>query len=130
MRDEDKLLAAMYWTEVGQNMPDWIKAKNKEIFTYELRDQYIHSHGVMLQAMGNIGADLLANHENDWKDKLCTLSSIDWSRQNKDWEGRALVQGRLSKSRVNVLLTGNYIKQRLGISLNDIEEQLEYEFKK
>ena len=126
--DDDKLLAANFWTIVGQNMPDWIKAINKEVFTYELRDQYIHSHGVMLQAMGNIGADLLANYENDWKDKLSNLSKIDWSRQNKDWEGHALVQGRLNKSRVNVLLTGNYIKRHLEISLNDIEEQLENEF--
>ncbi|MBD9362277.1 DNA sulfur modification protein DndB [Methylomonas fluvii] len=126
--EEEKLLAAAYWSEVGHNMPDWIKAKNKEVVTYELRDQYIHAHGVMLQAMGNIGADLLSNYQTDWKKRLSQLSNIDWSRQNKDWEGRALVHGRVSKARTNVLLTGNYIKQHLGTSLNDIEESLEKEF--
>ncbi len=109
-------------------MPDWIKAKNKKLMTSELREQYIHAHGVMLQAMGNIGADLLSNFEPDWKDRLTNLSKIDWSRQNKDWEGRALVHGRVSKARTNVLLTGNYIKQHLGIPLNNVEEQLEQEF--
>lgn len=126
--EEEKFLAAAYWTEVAQNMPDWINAKNKEIVTYELREQYVHAHGVMLQAMGNIGADLLSNYETDWKKRLSQLSIIDWSRQNKDWEGRALVHGRVSKARANVLLTGNYIKQHLGIPLNDIEEPLEKEF--
>lgn len=125
--DQDKFLAADFWNEVTQNMPDWIKAKNKEILTYELRDQYIHAHGVMLQAMGNIGADLLSNCESNWKEKLTRLSKIDWSRQNKDWEGRALVHGRISKAHTNVLLTGNYIKRHLDIALNDIEEQLEKE---
>ncbi len=126
--EEDKALAADFWTEVTQNMPDWVKAKNKEVVTYELREQYIHAHGVMLQAMGNIGADLLSDYESNWKEKLTLLSKIDWARQNKDWEGRALVHGRLSKARTNVLLTGNYIKQHLGITLNDIEEQIEKEF--
>jgi len=127
--EENTLLAAEFWNQVTQNMPDWIKAKNKEVLTHELREQYIHAHGVMLQAMGNIGADLLSNYPSDWKEKLTKLSTIDWSRQNKDWEGRALVHGRLSKARTNVLLTGNYIKKHLDVSLNDIEEQLEEEFK-
>ncbi|MBL4575889.1 MAG: DNA sulfur modification protein DndB [Opitutaceae bacterium] len=126
--EEDKLIATDFWTEVTQNMPDWVKAKDKKLMTSELREQYIHAHGVMLQAMGNIGADLLSNFEPEWKGRLTKLSTIDWSRQNIDWEGRALVHGRVSKARSNVLLTGNYIKQHLGISLNDIEEKLEIEF--
>jgi len=126
--EEDTLIATVFWTEVTQNMPDWVKAKNKKLMTSELREQYIHAHGVMLQAMGNIGADLLSNFESDWQKRLIQLSKIDWSRQNKDWEGRALVHGRVSKARTNVLLTGNYIKQHLDIPLNDIEEQLEKDF--
>ena len=126
--EEDKLIATDFWSEVTQNMPDWIKAKDKKLMTSELREQYIHAHGVMLQAMGNIGADLLSNFESDWKKRLTNLSEIDWSRQNKNWEGRALIHGRVSKARSNVILTGNYIKQHLGIALNDIEEKLEKEF--
>lgn len=127
--EHEKLISAEFWSLVTANMPDWVKAKNKEIVTYELREQYVHAHAVTLQSMGNIGADLLSNSPLDWKETLKNLSEIDWSRQNKSWEGRALVHGRLSKARTNVLLTGNYIKQHLGIPLNDIEKQLEKEFK-
>lgn len=126
--EEDKLLASEFWICVTENMSDWVKAKNKKVLTYELREQYIHAHGVMLQAMGNIGADLLAEFSTNWKEKLTRLSSIDWSRQNKDWEGRALVHGRVSKARTNVLLTGNYIKKHLEIPLKDFEDELEKEF--
>lgn len=126
--DEDKFLAAQYWTEVTLNMPDWVKAKNKEVLTYELREQYVHAHGVILQAMGNIGADLLIDYPSNWKDKLSKLSSINWARHNQDWEGRALVHGRVSKARTNVILTGNYIKSNLNIPLNDSEEKIESEF--
>tara|TARA_B100000795_G_scaffold258618_1_gene232831 strand:+ start:6102 stop:7187 length:1086 start_codon:yes stop_codon:yes gene_type:complete len=126
--EEDKFLAVEFWKEVTQNMPDWVKAKNKEVLTYELREQYVHAHGVILQAMGNIGADLFINYQSNWKDKLSKLSDINWTRHNRDWEGRALVHGRVSKARTNVLLTGNYIKQHLGIPLTDVEEKLEREF--
>lgn len=128
--DGEKELAAKFWDEVAKNMHDWIRAKNKQALTYELREQYIHAHGVMLQALGNIGADMLSEHDTNWKKHLTGLSKIDWSRQNIDWEGRALVHGRVSKARTNVLLTGNYIKQHLGIPLNKIEEKLEKEFTK
>ena len=128
--DGEKELAAKFWNEVAKNMHDWIRAKNKQALTYELREQYIHAHGVMLQALGNIGADMLSEHDTNWKKHLTGLSKIDWSRQNVDWEGRALVHGRVSKARTNVLLTGNYIKQHLGIPLKKVEEKLEKEFTK
>lgn len=126
---EDKLIAVEFWNEVAKNMPDWIKAKNKKIVTHELREQYVHAHGVMLQAMGRIGADLICDKQSQWKDKLKLLSSIDWSRQNKEWEGRALVHGKVSKATTNVILTGNYIKHKLNIPLNLNEDRLERIYK-
>jgi DNA sulfur modification protein DndB len=126
--DDDKVLATEFWTCVTENMVDWVSAKNKLVFTHELREQYIHAHGVMLQAIGNIGADLTDEFSTNWKEKLGELSTIDWSRSNKDWEGRALVHGRVSKARTNVILTGNYIKKHLGVALKEAEAKLEKEF--
>lgn len=124
----EKELAVDYWNEVAANMPDWQLALAKEISTKELRENYIHSHAVMLQAMGIIGSDLLSKKETTWKRALKNLKKIDWARGNKDWEGRALSHGRISKARVNVALTGNYIKERLGLSLNTSEEEVEKEY--
>ena len=122
---EEKNLTVAFWEEVVANMTDWQMALKKEVAPAELRNDYIHAHGVMLQAMGQIGADLLAQYGNDWKIILQGLKTIDWSRSNPAWEGRAMMQGRISKAHISVMLTGNYIKQKLNIPLNPIEAEAE-----
>ena len=57
---------------------------------------------------------------------------LDWSRSNKQlWEGRAMIAGRLSKSNINILLTGNVVKQHLKLPLTadeqDADERLNAE---
>lgn len=122
---EEKNIAVEFWEEVVTNMTDWQMALRKEVAPAELRNDYIHAHGVMLQAMGQIGADLLTQHQKNWKTTLQGLKNIDWSRTNPAWEGRAMTQGRISKAHINVMLTGNYIKQKLNIPLNPIEAEAE-----
>ncbi|HHH50640.1 MAG TPA: DNA sulfur modification protein DndB [Saprospiraceae bacterium] len=126
---EEKTLAVEYWNEVSANMSDWQMALKKEVSSSQLRADCIHAHGVFLQAMGQIGTDLLANTPKVWKKKLKKLNSIDWARVNPDWEGRAMIHGRISKARTNVILTGNYIKQQLNIPLSSTEEEIEKAFK-
>ena len=125
---EEKEIAVRYWNEVAANMPDWQLALNKKVCTSDLREQYVHSHGVMLQAMGHIGHELLNKNEPSWKKNLKKLKMIDWARANADWNDRTIVHGRISKARTNVLLTGNYIKQHLKITLNPLEEEAEKTF--
>ncbi len=125
---EEKNLCVDFWTHVADNMPDWQQSLKKEVTSSELREQYIHAHGVFLQALGNIGADLI-NEKKQWQKELKGLRKIDWSRANKAWEGRALVNGRISKSCSNVTLTGNLIKYKLGLSLNPQEQIEEERFK-
>ncbi|MEX5589985.1 DNA sulfur modification protein DndB [Pseudomonas urmiensis] len=121
----ERELARCFWEEVSQQMPDWLRARNKELSTSELRDNYIHAHGVMLQAMGLVGAELIIRKESDWKKSISHLRSIDWSRANPEWEGRAMVHGRISKATTNVALTASLIKSKLGLPLSTVERELE-----
>lgn len=125
---EDISLAASYWNEVASHMPDWQLAHQKKVSTFELRDNQIHAHGVFLQAMGQIGYDLMSSHTKNWRAKLKKLEDIDWSRTSSNWEGRAMNQGRISKARVNVMLTGNLIKAYLGVELTPDEEEAEQRY--
>lgn len=125
---EEKELATKYWNEVASNMPDWQLALNRKVTTSELREQYVHAHGVMLQAMGNIGSELLSMSETKWKKLLKKLQKINWSRTNGPLLDRSMENGRISKSRTKVLLTGNYIKQQLGIPLNEAESEAEQSY--
>jgi len=126
----EKDLAVSYWNEVAANMPDWQLALQKKVTTSELREQYVHAHGVMLQAMGNIGSELLNDKDATWKRALKRLRSIDWLRTNSVWEQRSMENGRISKARVKVVLTGNYIKQQLGVTLTADEEDFERKYTK
>jgi DNA sulfur modification protein DndB len=123
---EEMELAAAFWGEVAANISDWKSAKQRKVACSDLRQNAIHAHGVTLLALGMVGAELLAKHPKDWRKKLTKLQSIDWSRSNHDlWEGRAMVMGRMNKSRHHVVLTANLIKRQLGLQLTPDEESLE-----
>ena len=123
---EELKFAASFWSEVISNMPDWVLAKQRKVASRDLRQNYVHAHGVALSAIGSAGADLVAQHPNDWRKKLKKLESLDWSRSNDSlWEGRAMVHGKISKARTNIQLTANLIKKHMGLPLNAQEQELE-----
>lgn len=115
-----------YWEAVGEYMPDWQAARDGKIRSSELRMDYIHAHGIALQAIAVVGACLFERHPRNWREKLERLEEIDWSRSNAQaWEGRALVGGRLNKTDNHVILTANYLKMKLGLSLDPQEQNVE-----
>lgn len=123
---EEQNLAIEFWREVGKAMRDWQMAADKKVSCAELRRDYVHAHGIALQAIAEAGAALLAQEPRTWKSKLKSLQQIDWSRSNtKVWEGRALVSGRVSKAALHVSLTVNHVKETLGMPLTPKEKQLE-----
>ncbi len=122
---EEREVAVSFWNSVAVNIPDWQHALSRKVAAAELREQYIHAHAVMLQAMGHVGNYLIANYPNNWQEKLSKLGEIDWARANQEWDNRALVHGRISKARSNVALTANLIKQKLDLPLTPSEQEIE-----
>lgn len=124
--NDDAKLAREFWEEVASHFPAWTQVKDGRMPASEVREGFIHSHGIALQAIGKAGNALLRKHPKDWKTKLAALKKIDWSRTNaKVWEGRALIGGKVSKVTTNVILTTNVIKQALGLGLEDDEKRVE-----
>ncbi|MGL5019555.1 MAG: DNA sulfur modification protein DndB [Luteolibacter sp.] len=124
--DADSALAGEFWQEVASHFPAWTQVREGRMPASELREGFIHSHGIALQAIGKAGNALLKLHPKDWKSKLAGLEKIDWSRANgKIWEGRALIGGKVSKVTTNVILTTNIIKKALGLPLEDDEKRVE-----
>ncbi len=123
---EEARLAKLFWTSVAENMSDWNLAARREIASAELRRDYIHAHGVALQALALAGAELIRMFPAKWPAKLKGLQRVDWSRNNRKlWEGRATIGGRVSKATNNVVLTANVIKEKLGLRLSPSQERLE-----
>lgn len=121
--------AAEFWSEVAKQIPDWQAARDRKISAADLRREFVHAHALALAGLARAGNALLRQDGKSWKPVLKKLGSLDWSRANSElWEGRAMSAGRLSKRNVNVTLTGNVIKQHLGLELTQEEQQLEKEY--
>lgn len=120
---EESKLAVDFWQFACEQMEDWRLASERQLQPAELRSEYIHAHGLALQAIGIIGAELI-NDKSSWV-VLKGLSMIDWSRHHKQWNNRALSNGRVSKSSKNIALTANLIKLQLGLALTDKQQEVE-----
>ncbi len=122
----DANLAREFWETVARQFPSWTQVRDGKIAASEIREGYIHSHGIALQAIGKAGNALLKGNPSGWKTRLKALSQIDWSRKNaRLWEGRALIGGKVSKVTTNVILTTNVIKKNLGVELDPEEQRVE-----
>ena len=78
-----------------------------------------------------MGRAMIKKYPSDWKERLSRLQQIDWSRSNERvWEGRAMINGRISKAQMNLILTANYLKQVMDVPLTTEEERNEKRFTK
>ena len=124
--EEAASIALEYWEYIAKQMPEWRLVKDGKLVSSDVRTEYIHSHGIFLQAMGHVGNFLLSDKTKDWKKSLTGLQKIDWSRSNAStWEGRAMTAGTITKSKKNIYLTSAYIKRELGLNLTIAEKDAE-----
>jgi DNA sulfur modification protein DndB len=122
---EDDEIAATYWNEITQHIQEWKQFLRKAITSSELRYKTIIVHGIALHALGILGSTLIREYPSSWSEKLKHLDGVDWERTNKEWEGRAMIGGRLNKSYSNTILTSNLLKIKLGIALSEREQDYE-----
>lgn len=105
-----------YWEVVGAQIPEWIYVRESKMTAGEVRRDFIHSHAIVLQALGRVGRTIYQLPKPDLNKVLTKLKKIDWSRKNAlTWEGRAMIGGSMSKSGQNIVLTTNEIKRVLGL---------------
>lgn len=118
-----------YWEAVGELIPEWVHVRNGKMTAGEVRQDFIHSHAIVLQALGRVGKYVYQSGQSDLKQALSKLGEIDWSRKNiGTWEGRAMTGGRMTKNSQNVTLTCNQIKCSLGLPLTQEEQEIENAF--
>lgn len=124
--DSAAIDCAEYWDEVAKHIPEWRYVRDAKMTAGDVRQEFIHSHSITLQALGAVGHELMGKAKTTRKRALSNLRKINWARSNaKDWEGRAMLGGSIAKSGRNVTLTINLIKKKLGISLTPDERRIE-----
>ncbi|AEI45633.1 DNA sulfur modification protein DndB [Paenibacillus mucilaginosus] len=122
----EKEFLTSFWAELCDSVVEWQAVLRKELSPTELRSNYINAHGVFLEAIGVVGSYLYNNHPTNWTTYIKRIATIDWSRSNSEWMGRAFGHtGRINKNNDTINLTANMIKMKLGIPLTHVEEQQE-----
>lgn len=124
-------LAARFWDVVADQFPEWLQVFNREVTAGEVRQDFIHTHGIVLHALGKVGNTLISAGKppSTWPTTLKKLKDIDWHRSNAaTWEGRAMTAGRVTKNATNVLLTSAAIRNALGMPLPPDEQRAQDAF--
>lgn len=128
--EECEQFLVSFWQNVAENLVQWNELKNKEISKVDLRENYIITQAVVIQALGRVGNYFLMHPEN-MKLQLKKLSEIDWKRNAAHWYLRTIrANGRMISSENAVLLTANVIKRALDIPLDQDENLREEKFQK
>ena len=130
-REAAARIAGEFWSEITKVFPEWNLVRERKMAAGEVRERFIHSHGIVLQAIGRAGNALLRSTKDNWKKRLTELKRINWSRANTSlWEGRAMVGGYVHKGSQNVILTVNVIKRELKLPLEPEEQRAEEAFRR
>jgi len=118
-------MAIEFWESLAEHIPEWKAVRELKTISSEVRQGFIHTHGITLQAIGRVGNTLLKQYPKNWKQHLEGISVIDWSRTNTDWEGRAMNGGIFTKAHHNIYLTSSYIKKKMKLKLLPEEKKAE-----
>lgn len=126
--DSSETFLKGYWTAITENITPWKELINKEISKVDLREQYIITQAIIIQAFGVLGNYFYRHPEAKTEQYLEKLRTIDWSRNNKDWKQRVIrPNGTIINSAKAAHLASNVIKTALGIPFEP--EDLSYEKK-
>lgn len=121
--------AAQFWRTVAGQFQQWEDVRQGRLSAGAVRDAFIHSHGVVLHALGRVGNALL-KRPKEKRDCLMRLHELDWRRDAPAWDGRAVVAGRMAKNHQSVILSANVIKTHIGLPLTAEEQVLEDAFRR
>lgn len=121
---EQKLaLALEFWETVAAQMPEWSRVEADDMKPFELRQEYISTHAVVLWALGAMGRTLVSINPGEWAAKLSMLKKIDWRRTNREWQGIAMSGSDVVNRRQSRMDTASFLKKKLGLPLTPAEER-------
>ena len=118
-----------YWSCVADSIRPWKELQAHEISKKELREQYVATQSVVIQALGTVGAFLYDNPQHSVWGTVPSLSGINWKRNADCWKGRIIrSDGRIINNTQAIALAAIVIKQQLRLSLTEEETENERSF--
>lgn len=126
--EEDRFFLIQFWKSIFSYIDEWSELENKQLYKCSLKEEYVLTLSVVINAFGRLGSYFYSN-KIDIK-KLERLKQIDWLRGNKEWVGRVFNnQGKINAKEDGVIKICNLIKLKLGIALSKEEMVKENELR-
>ena len=126
--DSAEAFLKQYWSAVVKHILPWNELTNKELSKVDLREKYIITQAIIIQALGVLGNHFLINDDKELEKSIAGLEKVDWLRSAECWKGRVIrSNGKIINSNDAARLACNVLKETLGIPLNS--EDLVYEEK-
>lgn len=120
-----------YWKCISDHMLLWHELENHEITKIDLREQYLVTQAVIIQALGRLGNYFYEHPEIEMFNVLKKLEKIDWSRGAALWKQRVIKSnGRMINNETAIILACNVIKSEIGIKLDSEEQHREDSLRK
>lgn len=127
--EQDREFLVAYWKKIFSYITEWQELENKQLHKCDLRENYILTLSVTLQAFGRLGRYFYENRSEI--EKMRRLSEVDWLRCNQEWTGRLIdAHGKIVNNEDAIIKICNLIKVKVGIRLSREEEAKEYELRK
>ena len=115
-----------FWKLVSDNITEWQETFDKTLTKKSLREDYIVSLAITINALGKLGRYFYDNRQVSMKKPLIKLKKINWRRTNRDWVGRTLREnGKVLNNEEAISLTCSMIKKYIGLPLSKEEQQKE-----
>lgn len=118
-----------YWSAVVRHILPWNELINKELSKVDLREKYVITQAIIIQALGVLGNHFLTKNEKDLDECLSGLEKVDWLRSAECWKGRVIrADGKIINSNDSARLACNVLKKILRIPLNPDDVTYEEKF--
>lgn len=115
-----------YWAFVVEHMMQWQELQHKEITKVDLREKYIATQSIVIQALGRLGNFFYDSPEVDMQQCIKKLDDINWNRNAKVWYLRAISEtGRIITNKKAAVLIANVMKKKMGLPLSREEQNIE-----
>ncbi|HUZ88298.1 MAG TPA: DNA sulfur modification protein DndB [Candidatus Acidoferrales bacterium] len=110
-------LAIAFWQTVAAAIPAWSDVAAGQATGPQVREATISTHAVTLRAIGTAGRGLIAQCPDTWASTINDVfASIDWSRQNPEWDGVVVSEGDVLNRRQNQRDLTELLRVKLGIA--------------
>ena len=126
IKDDSEQFLISFWQAVAMHMVQWRELQNKELTKVELREKYIATQSIVIQALGRIGNFIYKTPNYDLYEMMKQLEHINWNRNSKEWFMRAInANGRIITNKKAAILIANVIKKEMKIPLTKEEDNAE-----